>query len=808
MPHPQHPRHFLATAPLRLALRLAFAAPLLALNVAPAAAQERTAYDVPAGPLAVALNRFAQQAGVSIAVDAGKVQGLRSEGLKGSYTVEEGFSLLLRGSGFTAGRSDAGYVLLPAAQPRQGAQAGPERTLAPVQVTAAAPQAESALEPVDGYIARRSTAGSRSDTPLVETPQSISVVTRDQVIAQKAVSVADTLVYTPGVAVQSAAFSRMVDDFTIRGFNVANGNLGSLRDGMKFQSNVYDGGQEPYGLERIEVVRGAASVLYGQLTPGGLVNTVSKRPTDVPLHEINLEYGSYDRKQLSADFGGPLSEDGSWSYRLTGLVREADNWVEKTDDDKTYIAPALTWRPSAATRLTLLSSYQKVDTRFSSPMLYQDVDGGTIPRHRFVGEPDFDRYKSEIRTVGYEFEHSFDNGLILRSAARRFEADVKWDYMYANLAAVSNGTLTRLASKRDEYSTGVTTDNSLQVSFDTGALRHTLLAGTDYYRRSYDSKRYRGTAYLALDLDEPVYSGYPNINYNVDRGSDNTGDQYGVYVQDQIRYGNWAFTVGGRHDRSESRSRSYQNGRVTKQSDEASTGRAGVVYLFDNGFAPYASFSQSFQPQIGTDSLTGAAFDPSRGRQYEIGLRYQPSGSALLLSGAVYDLLQTEVVTANASGNQYQQGKVRSRGAELEARWQGEAFGLIAAYTYTDAQVKESALPGEVGEQLAMVPYHALSLWADRKLGDLGLPGVKVGLGVRYIGETNIPGYSENVPAYHLVDALLAYDLGVLSPSMKGLNLALNARNMLDKKYYTCTAADGCRYGEPATWTATVSYRW
>jgi iron complex outermembrane recepter protein len=792
--HPLRPTHIALAATLALAY---LHAP--AQTVGTASSPVRIS--IQAQPLAEALNEWARQTRIQLIVQQGLVQGKTAPAVSGNLTPIQALDRLLAGSGLVAMQEGRAVVVKTAPVVSSTA------TLAPVTVTANA-ERETATGPVNGYVAKRSASATKTDTSIIETPQSITVVTSDQINDQKAQSVADSLTYTPGVSMQSAGFSRMVDDFMIRGFNVGNGNLGMLRDGMKYQSNVYDGGMEPYGLERIEVVRGAASVLYGQLTPGGLVNAVSKRPTDTPLHEINLEYGSNARKQISADFSGPLDDEGVWSYRLTGLKREADNWVDQVQDDKTYLAPALTWQPSSKTRLTLLATYQSVKTRFSAPLLYSDVANGTIARNRFVGEPDFDRYESVTKTIGYELEHRFDNGAVLRSAARSFDAEVKWDYMMANLTPVSNGTLYRLASKRNEHSTGQTADNSIELNFDTGAVKHTLLTGVDYYRRTYDSHRYRGTSYLALDVDDPVYSGSPTINTVVDRGSDNVGEQTGFYLQDQARLGNWVLTGGTRYDSSNSESRSYQTGKLTSQSDEAVTSRAGIVYLAPSGVAPYLSFSQSFQPQVGTDSLTAEAFTPSRGRQMEVGVRYAPPESGLLLSGAVYDLKQSNVVTSDASGNQYQQGQVLSRGAELEARWQGKIFGLIAAYAYTDAKVTESRLASEVNEQLAMTPRHAASVWGNMELGQLGLPGLRAGLGVRYIGSNNLPGYDSDVPAYTLVDAMLSYKLGALSSQLRGVTLTLNARNLFDRDYFTCASYDGCRYGEPRTVTATVNYRW
>ena len=787
--------------PLTLALLLALNAG--AASTAHAQTGTTQSYDLPAAPLATTLNRISRDAGLALTVDSALIGKRQAAAVRGRLSPEQALRAALAGSGLELVRTDAGTYTLR----KLPASSSGEAMLAPVTVSADTLQ-ENAWGPVKGYVAKRSATATKTDTPIIETPQSITIVTSDQIKDQKAQSVADSLAYTPGVSMQSAGFSRMVDDFVIRGFNVANGNLGILRDGMKYQSNVYDGGMEPYGLERVEVVRGAASVLYGQLTPGGLVNAVSKRPLLEPLHEINLEYGSYGRKQLSGDFGGALDDDGIWSYRLTGLAREANNWVEHVQDDKTYLAPALTWQPSADTRLTLLATYQSVTTRFSPPLLYSDVANSTIARDRFVGEPNFDRYESVTQTIGYEFEHRFDNGAVLRSTTRSFDAEVKWDYMMANLTSVTNGKLYRLASKRNEHSTGQTADNSIEFNFDTGPVKHTLLTGADYYRRTYDSHRYRGTSYLGLDVDNPVYGGSPTLNMPVDRGSDNVGEQTGFYVQDQARLGNWALTGGARYDASHSESRSYQTGKQTTQSDDALTSRAGVVYLAPSGLAPYLSFSQSFQPQVGTDFQTGMAFTPSRGRQMEIGVRYAPPRSGLMLSAAAYNLKQTNVVTSDASGNQYQQGQVLARGFELETRWQGEIFSLIAAYTYTNAKVTESRLASDVNEQVAMTPRHAASLWGSMDLAQLGWPGLRTGLGARYIGRSNLPGYDLDVPSYTLVDALLSYNLGAISPGLRGTTLTLNARNLFDRNYFTCATYDGCRYGEPRTLTAAVSYRW
>jgi iron complex outermembrane receptor protein len=773
-------------------------------------------FSIAAQPLAMALAQFSRATGINIVSDGGISASVRSSGLSGSYTAEEGIAKLLAGTGmnyrFTGPRSLT--LLRPGVDKGATGSVGADGSIVLDTVTIEG-RIESAWGPVDGYVAKQNASATKTDTPIVETPQSISVVTADQISDQKATSIADALTYTPGVSMQSPAFSRMVDDVMMRGFNVATGNGGMLRDGMKYQSNVYDGGQEPYGLERVEVLRGASSMLYGQLTPGGIVNAISKRPMQTPLHEVNVEYGSYDRKQVSGDFSGPLNDDGTLLYRLTGLFRDADNWVEQTPDDKVYIAPALTWQPDAATSLTVLANYQHVNTRFATPLLYSDVSTGRIPRDLFLGEPEFDRYKGDVYSIGYDFRHEFDDGLKLHHSARYYASDVKWDYMQANLAPVMGSELYRRASLRYEKAYGVTSDTSLEKTFDLGASEHTVLAGFDYYRRGYDTHRYRGTGFVPLDIDDPVYSGYPDIDFGTDRGNDNKSDQIGFYLQDQIKFNDkWIVLLGGRYDWSDSTSLSYQSGKTTEQKDDALTGRAGLVYLFDNGIAPYVSISQSFAPQIGTDAVSGNAMQPNEGIQYEAGVRYQPEGSNLLLSAAVYDLSQTNVVSYDGSGNPYQIGKVRSRGIELEARAEFGNLGIIGAYAYTDAKILNSANDWEIDQQVDMVPYHTFSLWADYRMDDLGLEGLKIGGGLRYVGKTNmndsedILGSTEHVPGYLLADAMASYDFAAIDKKFEGTSLTVNVRNLFDKEYFTCAGSTGCRYGEPLTATATLSYKW
>ncbi|WP_371348214.1 TonB-dependent siderophore receptor [Ancylobacter sp. IITR112] len=797
---------------LALALLITSALVTPALLSAPAHAQgapaaTRVRLDLPAQPLSRALIAFSNATGLQLLFDAGLARGRTAPAIAGTLTYAEALDRLLAGSGLTYRIS--GNTLTIAAPSAGGAGAAADGSIELGIIEVAGEQ--NPFGPVDGYLATTTSSGTGIATPIIETPQSISVVTADQIADQNATSLTDTLLYTPGVVAQSGSFSRMADDVMMRGFNVADGSSGMLRDGMQFQSNVYGGGQEPYGLERVEVLRGPASILYGQMSPGGVINAISKRPTEETLREVNLEGGTYQYKQISADFGGKLTEDGTLTYRLTGLYRDGENWVNNTPDDKAYIAPAITWSPTDDTTLTLLASYQSVDTAFATPLQFEDVSAGNIPRSEFLGIDGFDSYSSDSSTVAALFEHHFDNGLTFRSNARYYEANVDWSYMTGNLAPLSQtgGLLARIAQTRYDASYGVTSANSLEAKFDALGAEHTALIGFDYYLRSYDSHRYRGGSYSFLDLDTGVSYGGPNVNFAIDRGSDTLANQYGLFVQDQIKFGeHWVLLLGGRQDWTNSTTTAYQTGKVTDQEDSAFTGRAGLVYLFDNGLAPYASVSQSFQPQVGLNYATGAPLDPSKGLQYEAGLRYEPVGQNLLFTAAVYDITQTNVVTYDALGYSYQQGEVRSRGFEFEARGQIGRLELIAAYSYTDAKVTESAYAEDIGQQVALVPRNAASLWLTYTLDEIGLRGVKIGAGVRYIGTTNLYDSLYEVPAYTLVDAMASVDLGVYNPKLQGATLKINARNVLNEQYYTCVSIDGCRYGEPATVIGTLSYKW
>ncbi|MBR8653594.1 TonB-dependent siderophore receptor [Achromobacter sp. Marseille-Q0513] len=799
--------------PLALALRLVLGAALplgLAGQAQAQAATQSIEYDVPAGPLAAALNRYAQQAGVAIVVNADALRGLDCAGLKGRHGVEEGFGILLRGSGYALGKTASGYVLKPAPE---GA-AGQAATLEEIKVRGAAVQ-ETATARVEGYVARRGATGTKTDTPLIETPQSISVVTSDFIEATGATRLRDALAYTPGINVSPWGSDSRFDWTIIRGFDAQ--TPGYYLDGLPLRNNngwaVWQ--TENYGAERIEVLRGPSSVLYGQTGPGGMINVVSKRPVEEPLHELQAQVGDHSRRQLAGDFSGPVDENGKLLYRFTGLAREARLPGSDLRNDRLYLAPSFTLRPSSDTSLTLLSHYLRVRDG-SSYNGFPEV--GTLlpnPNGRFspktyTGEPDFDHFNQSQWMVGYLLDHRVNDIWTLRQNARY--GAIKTDYLQvynkSDFAVVNPAVpddpanfrvLQRYPFSSKESARLFTIDNQAQAKVSLGEWQHTLLFGVDYQRSRNDQRTDNSGTVSNIDGYDPVHTNdvRPGTPWFDARTS---LSQTGFYLQDQIKWGNWVATLGGRHDSATTRVQSHLDGSDTRVTDRKFTSRAGLVYLHPSGWAPYVSYSESFSPTATIDPETNTPLKPETGRQYEAGLRYQPADGKSRYGIAVFDLRRRNYITYTPTFQPKQTGEISVRGLELEAAFQPlRNMNVVLAYTYTPrAIVTASSTPSEIGKQMQAVSRNQFSVWTDYRY-----MGLKMGLGARFMG-SNL-GYQESasapVPSYTVMDAMLGYDF-------ERWSLALNVRNLTNKAYISNCSAGICRYGDLRTAVATATYRW
>jgi len=695
----------------------------------------------------------------------------------------------------------------PAYAEEKDEAAGRGKALPTVTVTSGAE--ESATGPVTGFVAKRGATATKTDTPLIETPQAISVITRDQIEAQGALTLREATNYTAGVV--SSYFDSRGDSFKVRG-----GDAVQYLDGLQRSYGFYNTTKpDPYTLERVELLRGPSSVLYGQGGVGGVLNLVSKRPQAETQREVQLQYGSFNRKQISADFTGSLDPESKWMYRLVTVNRDSGTQVDQVPDDRILIAPSLTWRPNADTSLTLQALYQK-DKSGSLigffpwqgtllPSLY-----GQIPTSTFTGEPGFDRFNSRNTSLGYLFSHRLNDTWTFRQNLRSTETKV--DYFTSYTSFTANRTTGRPA--RPVFNADARTierdmsadinggkmlliDNQAEARFKTGAVEHTLLVGADFQRNTTSKLSGRGRA-GALDIYAPVYGNYtPPTSFT--RAPEVVQKQAGIYVQDQVKYGRWIGLLGLRHDKATT---DTEGRPAAAADDKATTKRAGLVYLADGGWAPYLSYAESFLPLGGVD-LNNTPFKPQRGKQWEAGVKWEPVGQRTSFMAAVYDLRDTNRKTADPVNplNSVQLGEVHVKGLELE--YKGSIvrdWDWIASYAYTDARVSRSN-GSDLGKRISGVPKHTASAWVTRRFSIGGVPGFTVGGGIRYLGESWDGMDGIRTPSATLLDAMFAWDNGPL-------RLSLNVANLADKvQITTCLARGDCFYGQRRTVTANATYR-
>ncbi len=385
----------------------------------------------------------------------------------------------------------------------------------------------------NGYVATSGRSATKTDTPLLETPQSVSTVTREQLDQRKPQSLLEALAYTPGTSVTNFGFDPRYDAFTIRGIDVT--YTGVFRDGLR-QVNSPNGlfRLEPYGLEAITILRGPAASIYGASSTGGIVDLISKRPTEIPFREVEFQTGSFGRLQGAFDLSGPVNSDPTLLYRLTGLVRDAETEIGAIRDDRVFIAPALTWKPTGATKLTLLGEDMDSTTGGTAAYVneyapYLDREGNITYKsvgatREYGGDRRYNDYRQQQGRVGYEFEHAFNETFTLRQRARYSQLGTNQQYVFAAFPGLVR-----------ENNNGFVVDTMLESRVRTGAVGHTILTGLDFSHLTYESKEGSG--------------GVP-IGYNPDLVTRSQQDQTltGLYIQDQLEWQNWRVTLGGRYD--------------------------------------------------------------------------------------------------------------------------------------------------------------------------------------------------------------------------------------------------------------------
>lgn len=682
-----------------------------------------------------------------------------------------------------------------------------------LEVSGAPPLGSAAA--VRGFVAPEADSGTKTDTPLIATPQSVSVVPRDAIDARQAQTLGEAVLYNAGVRGEAYGADPRADFLLLRGFDAV--DFGIYLNGLRYSVGYAAGSYETYGLQRFEIVRGPASVLYGQIIPGGLVNQVARRPTQTPQGEVRLSAGSFGRVQGAATASGPLDEDGVWSYSITALGRLGGTQVDHVDADRAFLAPALTWRPNNDTRLTFMAYYQRDLTQGAQFLPYAgtvtQTAFGRIPTARFAGEPAFDRYNITQWGVGTEFEHRVDERLVLRQNLGYGTSAIDWRQT-VGLGQIGDGPdIARIGFVSSPQVARFQADNQAEFRMVTGPAAHTMLFGFDASTVRISNPQAFGPA-PALNIYAPVYGALVPQPGAASDTLQNT-QQYGLYAQDQIRLWERLVVVAGlRHDWVFSDTRDQISGTSQGQRDSATTGRIGLLYETAIGLSPYVSWSTSFLPTPGVDAA-GQPFVPRDATQYEVGLKYQPPGWNSFVQASLFQITQTNALTADPANPlfQVQTGEVRVRGVELEAVANPrQGLNVIASFTYLDPEITKGA-PEEVGQRPAGVPRLGAGLYVDYALGEEAgrFAGLGLGAGVRLLGNTTTTNTETHnvVPSVTLVDAAIRYDLGRLGRELERMELAVTASNLFDKQYVArCTNDAACFYGNRRTVLASLVRRW
>lgn len=662
-----------------------------------------------------------------------------------------------------------------------------------------------------GLISYVSATGSKSDTPIIETPLSVSVLTEARIEDLGAVTVQDAIGYVAGLYNGPYGVDTRGDWAQIRGVSPV-----QYLDGLKSLFGNYNNVRvNPYSLGQIEILKGPSSVLYGQGSTGGIINLVSKRPKAETEGQFWAQLGNYSRKQVAGDITGALNDDASLTGRLIGLYRDSDTQTDYVPDNSLVFNPSLSWHASDSTKVTLIGNIQRNESGSSTQFfpwqgtLYPN-EFGQIDSSTFVSEPDFDKYDTEQDALTAIVEHDINLDWRLKFAGRYSDSSADYNTMYGwpPVFGPDNRTVSRVSSLYRSDARTWTSDIQLHGSIITGAVEHDVVFGIDYQDAYTDSDTARGQR-NELDLYDPIYgqaTGLPTEADLVDLPSLTT-HQTGVYVQDNLRiHDKWLVSAALRRDRA---TNNPEGGQATDQ--YATTGRLGFMYLMEGGVSPYLSYSESFSPVIGRDAYDNP-FVPLEGKQWEAGVKYQPQGTEHLLTASAYRITEQNRKNPNNDANapypdrQIQVGEVEIDGVELEAQLAWESLDVYASYAYTDAVISESSDPTDIDQPLSATPDHQASVWATYRPQQLN--GFKVGAGVRYVGNTSdgdIVYQGETLrletPSYTVFDAMIGYDWDSYS-------LSLDIDNLTDKTVITsCLARGDCFYGQQRTIMANFRYQ-
>jgi iron complex outermembrane recepter protein len=691
--------------------------------------------------------------------------------------------------------SDEGLVfeLAPVASATQRSQPPeqPTNETPPEQPTT---QSDEPIELVvtgeqDGYRLPTASTATKTDTLLRDVPQAIQVIPRQVLQDQQVRRLNEALRNAPGVIVNNSERSAF-EGFTIRGFSNRNIIRNGLRDDTNITTNV-----NIENIEQIEVLRGPASVLFGQGGAGGTVNIVTKKPQSTPYYFIEGTIGSFDTYGGSIDFTGPLNDDRTLLYRLNASAYTTDTFVDFFETERYFIAPSFTWLMSKNTELTLEAEYsnqkQPNDRGLPAVGTVLPNPNGKLPINRFIGEPfdEIDKNNRQSLRIGYNFEHRFSENWEFRNNFNFSYLSVEQNSLFPSALLEDNRTLERGLFIGEFAQQAYNLDTNIVGNFKTGSIDHKLLFGVDLSRDvSYQEGRNLLRELDPIDIFNPIYrreSAGADIEEFADAPTISQG--LGIYLQDQISLSeNFKLVLGGRFDIVTQELEDSFGETTSSQQDEAFSPRIGIVYQPSQAISLYANYSRSFQQVTGT-TFDNRLFEPERGTQYEVGMKVDWTNN-LSSTLALYEITRSNVLTTDfrdPTGNSsIQTGEQRSRGIELDIAGEiAPGWKIIGGYAYTDAQVTEDNNNLE-GNRINNVPEHAFSLWSSYEIQQGNLQGLGFGLGLFYVGERQ--GDLDNTfssPSYVRTDAALFY-------RRNNFRAALNFQNLFDNEYFETAESD------------------
>ncbi len=640
-------------------------------------------------------------------------------------------------------------------------------------------------------VARKATGVGKMPTEVLQTPASVSVITSKEVQERGASTVEQVVQYTAGVVTDFYGSDDRFDYFDIRGFSPY-----TYRDGLPIGRTFGAAREEPYAFERIEILKGASSAGFGAAEPGGSVNYVTKLPKSERFGEVYGTVGSFSHKEAGIDFGDNITEDDTLSYRLTGIYQNADAEYDHSQDDKKFIMGGLTWRPADLTSLSFVFDHLNTD---GVPGSGGHPIGSDFDRDRFFGEPDYYFRTTNRNTYSVMLDHDFGNGLTIGSNARYMKsADAFGGAYLSNTRTDGSNLADRYYFGSDKSSEQFVIDANLMYETRFNDVESRTLAGVDY--NNFNSQNFG--LYIpgapSINWMNPVYSGGP-ASTAPNSGPRNDQTTKGIYVQQDLTFfDRLTASVGLRNDWLDLRETNLFTG-VVKEGDYSEfTKRVGLSYKITDELAAYVSYAESVAPP-------GAGNEPTTGKQYEAGIKYQPEAFPALFTASVYDLTKGNItVYDSVTYLPTTVEEVRHRGIELEAKAEiTDNIGLIAAYTYIDSEIKEPGGAND-GNRLMRVPEHMASIWGTYTLPGNGIRGdMTFGLGARYVDS-----YFTNITNTIASESAVVFDASFTYEIRENTTLQLNASNIFDEKHVASQDSGGVYYNPGRAIYATLRQTW